>query len=350
MVAGCIDPSGERTRRDFEETGRADLGEVRVRIDQGVVIPSGENAPALQVRFRANAPEISVTLTSEASEARSVAIELENIAQDCEVSGVVDVRRWAKGLGFTVLLPAGAEVTVPVTRAALRVAATFHFAWVGDVQSGFEKFGRLREVVNADEGLEFVIFAGDVTQNGSDDEVAEFVAAADALKRPWYSVIGNHEMSFSSGGEGYQQRVGRLNTAFDYRGARFVLVDSASATLADRVWDFLDEHLAGSYPPLRLMAMHVPPLDPQGLRDAGFTSRDEGARVLARLVDGGVDLLLAGHLHTLRFSGNAGIQEVVSGNGGVATGDRFDGVGMHYLDVAARPDLERFDVQVVRVE
>ncbi len=144
--------------------------------------------------------------------------------------------------------------------------------------------------------------------------------------------------------------MGRLNVAFDYRGARFVLVDSASATLDERVWDLLRGQLAGTEPKTRLVAMHVPPLDPEGLRDAGFASRSEGAKVLSLLSQGGTDLMLHGHLHTLRFGGNAGIDSVISGNGGVGISDQLDGVGMHYLAIDVDPSGERCDVGVVRVE
>ena len=187
-----------------------------------------------------------------------------------------------------------------------------------------------------------------MTQNGTQAEIDDFVRAADALASPWYSVFGNHETSGGHGTE-FQRTVGRLNFAFDYKGARFVLVDTASATVDEKVYAFVKDQLSGAGPALRVAGMHIPPLDYEGLRDAGFSSRDEGARMLSLLADGGTDLLLCGHLHTLRFSANAGIPVVVSGNGGVGTADRLDGTGMHYLAVEAQPADQRLEVGVVRV-
>jgi hypothetical protein len=36
--------------------------------------------------------------------------------------------------------------------------------------------------------------------------------------------------------------------------------------------------------------MHIPPLDPTGVRNGAFASRSEAAKLLARLAEGGVDL------------------------------------------------------------
>jgi predicted phosphodiesterase len=349
FLAGCLDPAGERTRRDFEETGKVSLGEIQASIDQGVVVPFADPPAGPAVHLRANAPEVTITLSSSSGQAHGVAVQLDNIDSHSDIGAAVEsLVREGKTISFKAVVPAGGAISIPVTRAALHTAAPFHFAWVGDVQGGLEKFSRLRQRVNSDDTLEFVLFAGDDTENGDQAALNDFVVAADALQRPWYSAIGNHDTMWGHAGE-FQTQVGRLNVAFDYKGARFMVLDSASATLDERVYQFLGGQLAGTEPALRLVALHVPPMDYEGLRDSGFSSRDEGAKLISRLVNGGVDLLLAGHLHTLHFTSSGGIEVVVSGDGGVGAADPFDGVGMHYLDVSARPDEGRFDVEVVEV-
>ena len=344
LAPACLDPTSDRTRRDFEQTGWTDLGPVRAHIDQGVAVESSESG----VRFRANAPEVCIDLVSGDPSGRTVAVTLENVAGESELENAQVSQRGPKSLSFSVDLPPGGTATVCTRLSGAGQAQPFRFAWVGDVQGGYEKFGRIREDLNLRPEIDFVLFAGDVTQNGTQEEIDDFVRAADALARPWYSVFGNHETTFGHGEE-FQRSVGRLNAAFDYKGARFLLVDTASATVDERVYRFLREQLSAAGPALRVAAMHVPPLDYEGLRDAGFSSRSEAGRMLSLLAGGGADLLLCGHLHTLRFSGNAGIEVVVSGNGGAGIADRLDGTGMHYLSVLARPAEEKVEVSVVRV-
>lgn len=347
VAAGCLDPTGERTRRDFEETGRAVWRGVAAHLDQGVAVPWGGDGGGL--RFRANAPELALALESVALEELVVPVRLDNVFAESEVSGpVADVARGEKSISFGVRVPAGGKVEIGVGRPELRAAKDFRFAWIGDVQGGYDKFASLRAAVNADPSLEFAVFAGDVTQGGGAKEIARFLEAADPLHVPWYSVLGNHETSSGNEGE-FQKAIGRINVAFDYRGARFLLLDSAAATLDSRVYDFLDARLAGREPALRITAMHVPPLDFAGLRDAGFASRAEAAKLISRLADAGVDLLLAGHVHSLRFYGSGGFQVIVSGDGGVGVADRLDGTGMHYLAITARPGAGTFEASVVRV-
>src|SRR5699024_4544861 len=84
--------------------------------------------------------------------------------------------------------------------------------------------------------------------------------------------------------------------------------------------------------------MHIPPLDPSGIRNGGWSSRLEAERFLAALAARGTRLLLAGHLHGHEEETDAGgVRTVVSG-GGARSNQRLDGVGLHYLIVTVAPD------------
>jgi predicted phosphodiesterase len=349
-LVGCIDPTAERTRRDFEEVGRLDLGDVALYIDPGVAQAwEGDGPAGLAARFRANAPVVELSISSSAAEPRHVTVRIDNLPADSIVpAGFAEVARGRKSVTFALDLPAHGELQARIGPAIADEKAPFHFAWVGDIQGGFERFARVREAINADPSIELIVFAGDLTASGDDADLAELVADADALERPWYSVIGNHDTTLGRE-ESFQRRVGRLNYSFDYRGARFLMLDTASATLDERAWSFAEDRLSGSEPATRIVGLHVPPLDVAGMRDAGFASRAEGARLAELLASSGVDLLLAGHLHTLVFTQTAGVRTVISGNGGVGTEDKLDDVGLHYLSVVVDPATQTLDVQAVEV-
>jgi hypothetical protein len=95
--------------------------------------------------------------------------------------------------------------------------------------------------------------------------------------------------------------------------------------------------------------MHIPPLDPIGVRNGAFANRNEAAKLLGRLAAAGVDLTLYGHIHSYYHFENAGIAAHVSGGGG-AIPERFDDIGRHFLVVDVEPSEQRFDVSVVRVD
>ncbi|HKO94179.1 MAG TPA: metallophosphoesterase, partial [Polyangiaceae bacterium] len=115
------------------------------------------------------------------------------------------------------------------------------------------------------------------------------------------------------------------------------------------VFHWLDDWLALGAGQLHVVAMHIPPLDPIGVRNGAFASRNEAAKLLARLAAAGVDLTLYGHIHSYYSFDNAGIPAFISGGGG-AIPERFDDIGRHFLIVDADPIAQSYEVRVVRVD
>jgi 3',5'-cyclic-AMP phosphodiesterase len=95
--------------------------------------------------------------------------------------------------------------------------------------------------------------------------------------------------------------------------------------------------------------MHIPPLDPTGVRNGAFASRSEAATLLGRLAESGVDLTLYGHIHSYYEFDNAGIPAFISGGGG-AIPERFDDIGRHFMVIEAGADRGIVDTSVVRVD
>jgi Icc-related predicted phosphoesterase len=127
------------------------------------------------------------------------------------------------------------------------------------------------------------------------------------------------------------------------------MLDSASAMLDPLVYEWLDGWLRDGRDQVHVVAMHVPPIDPVGVRNGSFASRNEAAKLLRRLADGAVDLTLYGHIHSYYSFDNAGIPAYVSGGGG-AIPERFDDMGRHFLVVNVDPAAGIRGVDVVRVD
>ena len=95
--------------------------------------------------------------------------------------------------------------------------------------------------------------------------------------------------------------------------------------------------------------MHIPPLDPIGLRNGGFASRLEANNLVARLAAADVEVTVYGHVHSYYAFSNAGIPAYITGGGG-AIPERLDGIGRHFLTVDIDPDSQLFQVGIVRVD
>jgi Icc-related predicted phosphoesterase len=127
------------------------------------------------------------------------------------------------------------------------------------------------------------------------------------------------------------------------------MIDSASATLDPLVYDWLDSWLANARSGVNIVAMHIPPLDPTGVRNGAFASRGEAAALLAGFAEARVDLTLYGHIHSYYEFTNAGIQAFISGGGG-AIPERFDDIGRHFMVIEVDADRGVTGTRVVRVD
>jgi predicted phosphodiesterase len=168
------------------------------------------------------------------------------------------------------------------------------------------------------------------------------------LPFPLYATLGNHDLGVSSESPAFHRYFGRASFSFAYRGARFTLLDSGTATIAPRVYRKLDRWLAAGRDGLHLVMTHMPPLDVAGLRNNAFASRAEAHKLLGLLANAGVDLTIYGHVHSFHAFANVGIEAFISGGGG-GIGEAFDGIDRHFLVLDVDPAAQRVTPGVVRV-
>lgn len=77
--------------------------------------------------------------------------------------------------------------------------------------------------VNTIEDLDFVMFGGDMTDFGTDEEIADVKAMLDSLKHTYYVVPGNHDAKWSeSGCNTFRKVFGYETFEFSLRGWRFI--------------------------------------------------------------------------------------------------------------------------------
>ena len=105
----------------------------------------------------------------------------------------------------------------------------FQFAFVTDTHIGSpdgraeEDLRRTVADINATPGIAFVVITGDITEMGTNEEIARAKAILDSLKVPWYILPGNHDTGWSeSGGVTFTKVFGYDKFQFEYGGIRFI--------------------------------------------------------------------------------------------------------------------------------
>lgn len=105
--------------------------------------------------------------------------------------------------------------------------SSFRFALVTDTHIGNPNndidLRRTVADINAQDDIDFVIHSGDVTEFGSDEELALAKSILDGLNKPLYILPGNHDANWSESGTNSFLRIfGAETFAFEHKGFLFV--------------------------------------------------------------------------------------------------------------------------------
>ena len=349
LALSCLRPTEDRVGRDLA-VGQADAEGVSVQVKDGLA--AVRSLSATQLTLWGSAPGFELSLGAEG--ARDLSIEIQNCLPDAELSvksGDAELsapestdaptrRRWQLHVG-------AGKVELGLAAPDADVRQPFRFALLSDIQEAIVHVADIYELLNAQQGVRFVLGAGDLTQQGKRDQLERFQAELLRLNVPYFATLGNHELGTHP--DLFHDYFGRGNFHFRFHGVAFTLLDDGSASLDPTVYDWLDVWLAESRHDVHVVAMHIPPIDPIGVRNGSWASRDEAAKLLGRLAEGRVDLTLYGHIHSYYSFENAGIPAFISGGGG-AIPERFDHIGRHFMVFDADPRRGVTAHEVVKVD
>lgn len=342
LLAGCLRPAQERAELDLT-VGQASTSTVTLEVSNGLSVV--RSLTDTQAELWAQAPDFELTVEFESPPAQFALTvhnvmpnALPNVPHVLELGDVPTVRT------FRFLSPP-ATLRARIAPPDAQSLSAFQFAALSDVQEAINRVEDVWQRINEQPNVRFVIGAGDLTQRGTQDQLELFQQKLRVLRVPYYPTLGNHEL----GGDVdlWPRFFGRASLHFEFHNVAFTLLDSASATIDPLVYQQLDGWLEQAQDQQHVVAMHIPPVDPIGVRNGSFASRDEASKLLGKLGEGNVDLTIYGHIHSYYSFFNGGITAVISGGGG-AIPERFDGVGRHFILVDADPN-QGLATQVVRV-
>lgn len=105
----------------------------------------------------------------------------------------------------------------------------FKFAFVTDTHIGSpngaaeEDLERTITDINGQEGLDFVLLTGDITEMGTDEEIDRAKSIITQLEIPFYIIPGNHDTGWSeSGGVSFIRAFGYDKFVFEHEGYKFI--------------------------------------------------------------------------------------------------------------------------------
>src|SRR5690606_23035104 len=90
-----------------------------------------------------------------------------------------------------------------------------------------EDLRRSVQDINANDAIQFVIISGDITEFGSDEEIALARQILDSLNIPWYIIPGNHDSNWSESGANTFKKVFGSET-FSFMAGKYLFAGTHS--------------------------------------------------------------------------------------------------------------------------
>ena len=165
--------------------------------------------------------------------------------------------------------------------------------------------------VIAEHNIQFVVIIGDITQNGTREDIERFIEIARSFRNdnrsvPCYPVIGNHDIFFGNWPH-WSSLIGSTRYRIDGGGATLFVLDSANAYLGRGQLNWLENELKSASGRVFVFThsnLFIRNLGIQQLADAR-----ERARICAILHNRG-DLMFMGHSHERDIRTVGGVQYI----------------------------------------
>jgi Icc protein len=171
----------------------------------------------------------------------------------------------------------------------------FKFAFLSDVHYYYDELKTVIDDINKREDIIFIVFGGDIADQALLKEYEVFYDIMKTLKKPYLTVIGNHDYN-ANGGFIYKSMFGDYNYSFEFKNNKFVLFDDV-VWESDKDIDFtwLSKELVDTEKFNQVFVIaHIPPSGDQF--DAEMKQK-----YTSILQENGVSLSLHGHTHAYSY-------------------------------------------------
>jgi hypothetical protein len=204
LVNGCLHPAQGRFTRD-QTVGLAQSAELEVAVaDHAAAVRFlGTASDQLTLTLWAGTPSLAFDLKNPASTAVRLTLRVQNTFADAALTAdgadVAGVRGdTATERVFSVAIAAGATAHCTLTPPDAAATAAFRFAVLSDIQEAIDKVEDLYRAIDLDPQIRFVVGAGDMTSNGTEEQLVVFQQKMAALQVPYFVTLGNHDIAIAA--------------------------------------------------------------------------------------------------------------------------------------------------------
>jgi hypothetical protein len=145
--------------------------------------------------------------------------------------------------------------------------------------------------------IDWVVLTGDHAEQRNPESLDQLESTLTGRSVPLMVLRGETER-LRNAQVSFRPRFGPISMQFSVGEAGITSFDSAARVLNGLSVEALNDRLEGAASGPRIALTHTPLFDPDNLRDGGFRSELEAARILAVLEQTGTSTLLAGHVPT----------------------------------------------------
>ena len=231
--------------------------------------------------------------------------------------------------------------------------AYFSFIVMGDNHSGliFNDAATLKLIwhLNREDRfrktpIDFVLNVGDVSLDGKRSHFDAYKKMQELIKWPVIAAIGNHDDP-----ELFKEYCGKKEFSFADRNSYFIVLDNEGGHLSDSQFVWLEEELnKGKEYDHTFIAMHKPPFDPYQQEWYNMDNSPWAYRFRKLCGQYGVDMVFSGHKHMFQREDFDGVENVVTGGGGMLIEiPEADGGYLHYVVVLVNHDYVTYEVRKI---
>jgi len=160
-------------------------------------------------------------------------------------------------------------------------------------------FEKLKDVIESNSDIKFVVVAGDVTQYGTAQDIQKFIDIARSFPVPCYPVIGNHDVYFGNWPE-WKRLIGSTCYRINGDGTTLFMMDSANGFFGKDQLDWLEKELKSTSGRVFVFT-HANLFVETLLEIQQFTDTKERARIVS-ILRNKCDIMFMGHSHKRTFN------------------------------------------------
>jgi predicted phosphodiesterase len=154
----------------------------------------------------------------------------------------------------------------------------------------------LKIVIENNNEIKFVVFCGDLTQHGAEQDIKLFIEIARSLKIPVYPVIGNHDIYFGNWSV-WKKLIGSTSYRVNGGSADLFILDSANGFFGKEQTDWLESEINKTHGRVFVFSHHNFFIGHEKYPNIQqFSDTKTRARVIS-LLSGKCDIMFTGHSH-----------------------------------------------------